>query len=236
MRSTGPLCWITIFLLSLLLCVPAHGQSRELERADNAREVLDKVINMPENRIPFSLMERAQAVAVIPGVVKAGFVFGGQGGRGLLSVRQEDGSWSLPVFLTFGGGSVGFQAGVQSTDVVLVFTSRRSVNTILNGTFTLGADAAVAAGPVGRQTSAATDHRLDAEIYSYSRSRGLFAGISLDGSVLNVDHRANERVYGSNVSARRVFAGEVGERPRQIIDFTDMLEELSAIDWRQQSN
>jgi lipid-binding SYLF domain-containing protein len=226
---------LRIFLaLSLLITAVIPARANEaLERAETARAVLSNVMYMPENRIPFQLLERAEAIAVIPGVIKAGFIIGGQRGKGLLSVRQADGSWSLPVYLKFAGGSVGFQAGVQSTDVVLVFTAERSINRILDGTFTLGADAAVAAGPVGRQTGASTDHRLDAEIYSYSRSRGLFAGISLDGSVMDIDLEATRTAYGDQAAPRRVLAGEVTQRPDAVIDFADMLEELSAVAWQQ---
>ena len=164
---------LTTALLALLLPFAAHAQQKEIERADNAVRVLSEVLQIPEESIPERLIREAEAIAVLPNVVKAGLVFGGRGGRGLIAVRGSDGSWSNPSFITLGGGSFGFQAGVQSADVVLVFRTRRGVDNIVNGKFTLGADASVAAGPLGRSAQASTDGRLEAEIYSYSRARGL---------------------------------------------------------------
>jgi lipid-binding SYLF domain-containing protein len=165
---------------------------------------------------------------VIPRVVKAGLVVGGRRGHGLIAVRAPDGTWSNPSFITLTGGSVGLQAGVQSTDVVLVFRTRRGVDSIVHGKFTLGADAAVAAGPVGRDAAALTDAQLKAEIYSYSRSRGLFAGIALDGAVLGIDHDANQAVFGANVTPRRIFEGRVDAAPDAVVGFRDALEEYTA--------
>jgi lipid-binding SYLF domain-containing protein len=174
------------------------------------------------------LLADAEAIAVIPNVIKAGLVVGGRHGKGLLAVRQRDGVWSNPSYVSLSGGSVGFQAGVQATDVVLVFRTRRGVDNVVNGKFTLGADAAVAAGPVGRTASAATDAQLRAEIYSYSRSRGLFAGVALDGAVLSIDHDANELTYGQAVTARRIFEGGVSGVPDAVVAFRDALEEYTA--------
>jgi lipid-binding SYLF domain-containing protein len=151
---------------------------------------------MPEQNIPSWLLERAYAVAVVPDVIKVGLGIGGRRGKGALVVRKDSGEWSNPVFVNLTGGSFGFQVGVQSTDVVLVFTSRQSIEGIVGGKVTLGADASVAAGPVGRQSSAATDIGLTAQVYSYSRASGLFAGVALDGSALTIDHRSNEQYYG----------------------------------------
>ena len=135
-------------------------------------------------------------MAIIPNVIKGGFVIAGRFGRGVVMVREPNGAWRGPVFATFTGGSIGWQIGIQSTDVVLVFKNRKGIEKMLEGSeFTLGADASIAAGPVGRQASAGTDVTLNAEIYSYSRSRGLFAGVALDGSVLRVDNRANAAYY-----------------------------------------
>lgn len=212
----------------LLFSVTASAQEAELQRATDAVRVLAEVMQSPDRRIPGELLSQAEAIAVIPNVVKAGLVLGGRHGRGLISVRSADGTWSNPSFITLNGGSVGFQAGVQSTDVVLVFRSRRGVDSIVNGKFTLGADAAVAAGPVGRNAQASTDGQLKAEIYSYSRSRGLFAGVSLDGSVLSIDHKGNQRIYGSKVTPRRIFEGGVGSVPVAVVDFRDRLEEHTA--------
>src|SRR5205085_11303913 len=139
------------------------------------------------------------AVAIIPDVIKLGFVVGGQRGHGVVIIRQADGSWRAPMFVTITGGSIGWQVGAQATDFMLVFKTQKSVEGLLRGKFTLGADAAIAAGPVGRRAVAATDAELKAEIYSYSRSRGLFAGVSLEGSALQVDDRANASYYGVTI-------------------------------------
>jgi lipid-binding SYLF domain-containing protein len=221
---------LRVMMLCVLMVVAggATAQEAELQRADDAVRVLGEIMRSPDRRVPAELLSKAEAIAVIPNVVKAGLVLGGRHGRGLISVRSADGTWSNPSFLTLNGGSVGFQAGVQSTDVVLVFRSQRGVDSIVNGKFTLGADAAVAAGPVGRNAQASTDGQLKAEIYSYSRSRGLFAGVALDGSVLSIDHKANQRVYGSKVTPRRIFEGGVTAVPGNVVEFRDRLEEHTA--------
>lgn len=217
---------VSVFLV--LLCLfPAVSAAREAQRAADAVQVLREIMAMPESAIPEGLLVRAHAIAVIPGVVKAGLVVGGRHGRGLIAVRGSDNTWTNPSFISVTGGSVGFQAGVQSTDIVLVFRTERGVDSIVSGKFTLGADAAVAAGPVGRSASASTDAQLRAEIYSYSRSRGLFAGVALDGAVLAIDHRANQSVYGRNVTPRQIFAGGVDSVPGAIVDFRDALEEYT---------
>ncbi|HZP65943.1 MAG TPA: lipid-binding SYLF domain-containing protein [Rudaea sp.] len=224
--------WQTMFfaLFSLLLvaAAPARAGEQEVERANNAVRVLKEIMMAPDKRIPADLLDHATAVAVIPDVIKAGFVIGGRHGVGMVSIKTADGTWSNPSFVSMTGGSIGFQAGVQSTDVVLVFRTQRGVDSIVHGKFTLGADASVAAGPVGRNAQAATDAQLKAEIYSYSRSRGLFAGVSLDGSVLAIDNDANQAVYGEGVTPRRIFAGGVSNVPDAVVDFRDRLEEYTA--------
>lgn len=217
-------------LLCLLLLVPLAGEADEAlqERGREAVRVLDEVMQMPERALPGYLLREAHAIAVIPDVVKAGLVLGGHHGKGLISVKTPEGVWSNPSFVTLTGGSIGWQAGVQSTDVILVFASERGLDTLINGKFTMGADASVAAGPVGRHAHAATDGGLKAEIYSYSRARGLFAGVALDGSAIRIDHRANQRLYGRGVTPRRIFAGGVEGVPDAIVDFRDRLEEYSS--------
>lgn len=217
----------TRFLFCLLIVLPASlwARSDALSVVEEAIEVLKNFQKVPEQRIPESLLRDAEAVAVVPSVIKAGLVIGGRRGHGLLSIRSADGSWSHPAFISLTGGSVGFQAGVQSTDVILVFKTRRSIESLINGTFTLGADASVAAGPVGREANAATDIELKAEIYAYSRSRGLFAGVALDGSSLKMDFDRNESIYGNSATPRRIFAGQVNQQDPAIVDFRDMLEE-----------
>lgn len=215
-------------LLMMLVSPLVVAGEKEDERARNAARVLSEIMAVPDKRVPNHLIEKAEAIAVIPDVVKAGLVLGGRHGKGLISVRSADGTWSNPSYISITGGSIGFQAGVQSTDVVLVFRSKRGVDQIVNGKFTLGADAAVAAGPVGRNAQASTDAQLKAEIYSYSRSRGLFAGVALDGSVLSIDHDSNQATYGRNMTPRRIFEGGVGAVPNAVVDFRDRLEEYTA--------
>jgi lipid-binding SYLF domain-containing protein len=195
-----------------LALVPIGAQAIEnnpVDRLNASASVLEKTMNLPEKGIPPALLRNAQGIAVIPGVIKAGFVVGGSYGRGVLTVRGKDEQWSQPLFIKLVGGSVGWQAGAQSSDVVLVFKTRRSVEGLLHGKFTLGADAAIAAGPVGRQGEAATDVKLKAEIYSYARSRGLFAGVSLQGAELAIDDEADLSYYGKDVSTSDIETGKV---------------------------
>jgi lipid-binding SYLF domain-containing protein len=183
--------------VAALLPAPLRAGSKEAATVEEAIEVLDALTAIPLKAIPPALFKDAQGVAIFPGVIKAGFVIGGRYGRGVILVRERADSWGKPVFLTITGGSIGWQIGVQSTDLVLIFKTRSSVNRILKGKgkVTLGADVAVAAGPVGRQAEADTDARLQAEIYSYSRSRGLFAGLSLEGAALLMDPEATAAFY-----------------------------------------
>ncbi|GIX35080.1 MAG: hypothetical protein KatS3mg126_0859 [Lysobacteraceae bacterium] len=219
--------WTTALLL-LLLPLPLLAGKKEQDLARDAVTVLDQIMQAPDQAIPGRLLREAHAIAVIPNVVKAGFVVGGRAGKGLIAIKTPEGVWSHPSYLKLTGASIGFQAGVQSTDVVLVFTSPRGVDSIVNGKVTLGADASVAAGPVGRTAQASTDGQLKAEIYSYSRARGLFAGVALDGAVIAIDHRANQAVYGRNTTPRAVFEGRVDTVPGEIVSFRDRLEEYSA--------
>jgi len=175
--------------------VPLAGPTAEESIVQAATAVLDEIMAIPGRAIPQALLRDAEGVAIVPNVVKLGFVVGIRHGRGVVLMRDQAGGWGAPIFVRLSGGSVGWQAGLQATDVVLVFKSRRSLEGLTRGKFTLGADASVAAGPVGRNASAATDVELKAEIYSYSRSRGLFVGVALDGSMLQIDHLANHRYY-----------------------------------------
>jgi lipid-binding SYLF domain-containing protein len=185
----------------------AHAGYNENSKVEAATEVLQEIMEVPETSIPVGLLKNAYGVAVIPGVVKAGFIVGGRAGRGILVVRMSDKTWTNPTFVTIAGASVGFQVGAQSTDVILVFKSRKSIDGIIKGKFTLGADASIAAGPVGRQAGASTDLQFKAEILSYSRSRGIFAGVSLEGSALQIDNEYNEGFYGeSGITADRIFS------------------------------
>ena len=179
----------------------------EVQTVVAARQTLDQFFSIQIEAIPPSMLQSAAGVAIFPNMVKGGFILGVNYGKGVLHVRKQDQSWSPPVMVTMGGGSIGFQAGVQSADIVLVFKTPQSLTNILGGQkVTLGADASVAVGPVGRQANAATDARLGAEIYSYARSRGLFLGVSLGGADLSVDHNADGVLYGRyGVSPADVF-------------------------------
>ena len=203
-------------ILVLFLALPAASSvaaSDETKRVESATDVLSKIMEIPESAIPPALLADAQGIAVIPGVIKVGFVVGGQYGRGVLVVRKG-GAWSNPVFISLMSGSVGWQIGAESTDFVLVFKTPRSIEGIMKGKYTLGADAAVAAGPVGRLAKASTDIELKAEIYSYSRNRGLFAGVSLEGSSLQVDDKGNGEYYGKKeVHPSGILSGKDVDTP-----------------------
>lgn len=203
----------------------ANAGAREEGRLLTATEVLGEVQGMPDQRIPDALLSRAYGIAVIPDVTKVAFIFGGRHGRGVLVVRDKLTSpWSNPVFVSLTGGSWGFQAGAQSSDIILVFTSKTGIEGIAGGKLTLGADASVATGPVGRQGSAATDIGFNAEIYSYARTRGLFGGIALDGSVISIDRPANGALYGkSGVTATEIFSGQAPAAPATAQRFLDRL-------------
>lgn len=215
----------TALALLLALSAPVQAGVKEEAKARDAARVLAEIMRIPETSVPTRMFGEAHAIAVIPDVVKAGLFIGGRRGKGLVSVRSPDGTWSNPSYVTLTGGSIGFQAGVQSSDVILVFRSPRGVDSIVNGKFTLGADASVAAGPVGRSAQASTDEQLKAEIYSYSRARGLFAGVALDGTALNIDHKANQRAYGANTTPRAIFEGRADAPAAPLVDFRDRLEE-----------
>ena len=216
-------------LLLAAVSANAFAGTTEDERARNAVRVLNDIQAIPESAIPDKLLDEAHAIVVVPDSIKAGLVIGGRRGHGLLSIKRADGTWSNPSFVTLTGGSIGFQAGVQSADIVLVFRSDRGLDSIVNGKFTLGADAGVAAGPVGRNASTATDGQLKAEIWSWSRARGLFAGVALDGAVLAIDDAANESVYGQDTTPRMIFEDRYAQRPSDaVVGFRDELEEATA--------
>jgi lipid-binding SYLF domain-containing protein len=203
----------------------AHAGAREEGRLLTATEVLEEIQGMPDQRIPDALLSHAYGIAVIPDVTKVAFIFGGRHGNGVLVVRDKLTSpWSNPTFISLTGGSWGFQAGAQSSDIILVFTTKSGVEGIAGGKLTLGADASVATGPVGRQGSAATDVGFNAEIYSYARTRGLFGGIAVDGSVISIDKSANAAFYGkSGVTATEIFSGQAPAAPATAQRFLERL-------------
>ncbi|WP_147652987.1 lipid-binding SYLF domain-containing protein [Vulcaniibacterium gelatinicum] len=220
---------LSVALIVATAASAAVAGPREDERARNAVRVLTEIQAIPENAIPDKLLDEAHAIVVVPDTIKAGLVLGGRRGHGLMAVKTPDGTWSNPSFVKLTGASIGFQAGVQSADVVLVFRSQRGVESLVNGKFTLGADAGIAAGPVGRNASAATDGEMQAEIWSWSRARGLFAGVALDGAVLAIDDAANQAVYGRDTTPRMIFEGRAPQPPSPaVVAFRDQLEEASA--------
>jgi lipid-binding SYLF domain-containing protein len=200
-------------VLMLALVLPAMGQKKENERIGEAADVMKEILGMPDG-IPKDLLDRAECVVIYPSVKKAAFVVGGSYGRGLITCRKgEDfsGPWSAPAMFALEGGSFGFQIGAQATDFVLLVMNEKGAKSVMTSKVKLGADASAAAGPVGRAASAETDIVMNAEILSYSRSKGLFAGLSLEGSTMRSDDGANKALYGKELSAKEIVReGKVG--------------------------
>ena len=199
----------TAAIATMVTTAPAFASAREEARLIEASGVLEELFAQRDTAIPERLMSRAYGVAVIPNVVKVAAVVGGRRGSGAMVVRDANGKFTDPIMVTLTGGNIGWQIGVQSTDIVLVFTTAKGIEGITDGKLTLGGDASVAAGPVGRAASAATDQTFSAEVYSYSRNRGLFAGVSLDGSVLNIDNKSNKGLYGKSAPAADIISRKV---------------------------
>ncbi|MDQ6761752.1 MAG: lipid-binding SYLF domain-containing protein [Bacteroidota bacterium] len=196
----------TVMIISMCAFFnPAKSQEKQIDKVQAATQVLTDFSKMKES-IPSELLEITQGIIIVPKLINAGFVLSGKRGKGLAMVKLEDGTWSNPVFVTLTGGGVGLQAGLQSIDLVLVFKNRETLENIGKGSFTLGGDISVAAGPVGRSSSASTDYKLEAEVYSYSRSKGLFAGISLNGLAIDIDEKGNEAFYGNSMDAKELFS------------------------------
>ena len=215
---------VSTALLTLLLALPAFPATPEEDRVAAATDVVDQLLRIPEQSVPPALLARAYAVAVIPNVVKIGFGLGARRGKGILVVRQDNGSWSNPAFITLTGGSFGWQIGAQSTDIILVFKTRKGVDDISRGKLTLGADASIAAGPVGRHTGVATDIEFQAEVFSYSRSRGLFAGVALEGAGVTIDRSANAAFYGTaEITPEQIFTSSGNAAPAVANNFVQLL-------------
>lgn len=199
--------WTVAPILLALICVLSSSYivDKETERIQKAANVFEDFTNMKES-IPASMLEDSKGIVIIPKMINAGFGIGGKRGKGVAMVKLASGQWSDPVFVTLTGGSIGFQAGVQAVDLVLLFKHKEALTNAKNGDFTIGGDLSAAAGPVGRSTSANTDYKLDAEVYSYSRSKGLFAGISINGSNIAFDKTANSNYYGTNADTQKIFS------------------------------
>ncbi len=217
---------IPLFIIAILLIntgfvtpPPTRLQDDETEKIEDAITVLKEINEISEQQIPPSLLKQAEGIVIIPNVIKAGFVVAGNHGKGISMVREDDGSWSLPAFVNISGGSVGFQVGVKATDVILIFKRKKSLFELQNSDFTLGADASVAAGPVGRTASASTNIKFEAEILSYSRSRGVFAGVSFEGSVLDVYEKANKNFYqNEEVTVEDIYSYKVENYPAEVVE------------------
>jgi lipid-binding SYLF domain-containing protein len=207
---------VSLLLSGLFILVSAKpADDKGTEKLHSANIVLKEFVKMKES-IPHQLLEEYQGIVIIPKLINAGLVVGGKRGKGIAMVKLPGGGWSDPVFVTLTGGSFGLQIGVQSVDLVLVFKNKGVLAKVKNGDFTIGGDISAAAGPVGRSSTASTDHKLQAEIYSYSRSKGLFAGISINGSNLAIDKDANAAFYGNTESSATIFESSKSTSPAVI--------------------
>jgi len=194
--------------------------SDEARRITDASTVLEEIMEAADKSVPRSIMEKAEGIAVFPSLIKGGIVVGGQRGRGVLSVRdKKTGGWSSPAFLTITGGSIGAQFGAQAIDLVLVINNQRGLEQLVKNQFKIGADAAVTGGPVGRDASASTDLQLRAQILSYSRARGLFAGVTLNGATIRQDRDANERFYGTGYRTGQIVFDGLGGSPEPVANW-----------------
>jgi lipid-binding SYLF domain-containing protein len=207
----------------------AKDAKDEVERTREAIAVLQDLTKTPDEGIPSHLLARAEAIVVIPSLVKGGFVVGAKHGRGVMSVRDASGAWSSPAYMKVSGGSIGWQIGVQSTDLVLLVMNRSGVDDLLKDRFTIGGNLSVAAGPVGRSADAATDAKLSSQILAYSRTKGLFAGASLEGAALHEDDDANAAMYGPESTARTILSGSpTAAVPDAAKQWRDTLQRLAA--------
>ncbi|MCU7959670.1 MAG: lipid-binding SYLF domain-containing protein [gamma proteobacterium symbiont of Bathyaustriella thionipta] len=218
-----------VLFICLLLCSRFSWANSDQEaKVREVNKTLQEIQQEPEKSLPAYLLQNASGIAVIPSVVKVGFVVGGRYGKGIFSIRNADGSWSNPLFLSISGGSVGWQIGAQKTDVILLFMSQESIKGIMKGQFTIGADASVSAGPVGRDAHALTDTKLQAEIYSWSRSRGLFAGLAVDGAHLQIEDNDNFYYYHqSDLQPAQIFADDIQYHPPSAQGFRSLLQQAA---------
>src|SRR6202165_3316752 len=196
MLSLGTLCWAE------------SAREDATDRLDNATKVLHEIMGMPDNGIPEEVLQHAKCVAVVPHMVKGGFILGGKGGKGVATCRTANG-WRAPGFITISGGSWGLQIGVEAVDLVMIIQNEKGMQKLLSSNFQIGADASAAAGPVGRHASAGTDWKMDTEILTYSRAKGAFAGLTLEGASLRRDSDSEHAIYGRNVTTRAILLGKV---------------------------
>jgi lipid-binding SYLF domain-containing protein len=219
---------ITLLALLSLTSIGWAGSSREatIDRLDHAGRVLHEIMDAPDKGIPEEVLEHAKCIAVVPHMLKGGFVFGAENGRGVATCRTEKG-WSAPAFFTITGGSWGLQIGVEGVDLVMIIQSEYGMKHLINSNFELGADASAAAGPVGRHASADTDWKLNTEVLTYSRAKGAFAGLTLTGAAIRRDDDSTEAIYGHDVSTRRILMGEVAV-PESANPFLDAVRNAKA--------
>ena len=214
-------------LFLVLFVAVLFAATKEEERLSNGAKAFSEIMSVPDKGIPGNLLEKADCVVVIPGMKKGGFIVGGRYGKGMVSCRgQEKMGWIAPAMLEMGGGSFGLQIGASAVDVVMLVMNRAGMDSLLKDKFTLGTDASVAAGPVGRATTAETDAALNAKILSYSRSKGAFAGLELSGSSLNQDGDANKAIYGKPIDAVEILSGKTPS-PAAAKPFIDVLNKYS---------
>jgi SH3 domain-containing YSC84-like protein 1 len=211
-----------ITALTVSLVLPAFADSdrdQDISRIRHSAQVFREIMSTPDKAIPQDLLESAKCVVIVPAEEKAAFIFGERYGKGVATCRTRQG-WSSPLFVAVGGGSFGFQFGASSTDIVMLFMNDHALQSLLGDKFKIGADATVAAGPVGRHAAAGTDVKLNAEILTYARSKGVFAGVSLDGAVVRADHSGDEAMYGGNVHRRQILDGGVPV-PKVVLPLTN---------------
>jgi len=208
------------------LAGPGPKRSDEVQRLQRATEVFSEIMKTPDKGVPQDLLDKSECIAIVPGLKKGGLGIGGRYGKGVVMCRKANRSWSAPSFLTVEGGSVGLQIGFQQIDLVMLILNREGMEKLIGDKFTVGADASAAAGPVGRQTSAETNIRLDAKILTYSRAKGLFAGVTLNGAVVKQDRDDNRDFYGKEMDAREILFGESVAVPREARSLA------SALSWK----
>ena len=208
--------------VSAALAAQSPSASEEVTRLREAVTIMHDVMKGDDTAIPDSILKRAEAIAIFPSTIKAGFIFGGQRGHGVLSARTEKG-WSPPTFMTLTGGSFGLQAGGQATDIVFVIMNRRGLENFIKNQFKFGADASAAAGPVGRDLQAGTDLQMRAEILSYSRARGLFAGVTVNGSTVRTDTEAVYRFYDTRFNSTQIVVGGLAGSPESVREWQETL-------------
>jgi lipid-binding SYLF domain-containing protein len=219
---------MTLAALLSLTSIGWAGTDREAtnDRLDHAGSVVREIMAAPDKGIPEEVLEHAKCIAVVPHMLKGGFVFGAENGRGVATCRSANG-WSAPIFFAITGGSWGLQIGVEGVDLVMIIQNERGMKQLLSSKFQLGADASAAAGPVGRHASADTDWKMDAEILTYSRARGAFAGLTLSGASIRHDEDSTRAIYGQNVSNHRILQGEV-TMPTSAHSFLDAVKDAKA--------